>query len=475
MKKIFMLSAALMLSACGSDNKAIDSNDSISGIFKNGATTIGVIERIDSDGYWINGSAFDLSSTYTRINELTRSALDLSVGMHVTLHTDINGDRAVETHSLATGEITSIDTDNRRIIVNGQSVYYDYYKPTHFKDSAINALEVGNYIDVQGYIFHDQYHATFVETLNEHYTNETRRIFGQVDTVDTNTGEIVVNGYSIDALSANTLVPSDMTELMIEKDQWFYGYGNNQSSSVFKMEEIYLLPNSYAEEVGTFNFQGKVDVSNNQLVANNIHITINNANIESAIQGAGELYATFTARKNDDNIFVMENIVAVSASFNEITGVIEQYDQDAGVLTIAGFNINTNPQTMAIDAADGGASTFALGDVQDGDFVRITFNTFSDGEAASAIHRMDPTFEDLQYKLVGTATVTSDDRILLYGHEVIYNDSTIFTVDNNPTLITSYDDFKQYEADHNSPVRIAVFGYVYSHGISTALIEIVSD
>lgn len=374
MKNLWMTSLLLMLlAACGGGGSVGVSVSNPGGGTSNTGTSSGAITGFGS--VFVNGTRYNTDNATVIRSGGQVSINDLAIGMVVTVSGDLDDDVAerVEYSESVEGPIDSISAQGILQVV-GQTVVTD--ARTVFSDTTLNALNVGDVVEVSGLRnVDDHIVATFVElktgTVND-YT-----VVGNVRDLDISAMTFQIDGLSVDYNSAslNDLQGGAPVE--------------NQLVEV-KDDNVSYVPGSF--ELAATSVEGRQlfnggAVSGNRVEIESIVSAVNSTS--SFVIGGITVNTTASIRflfGTVDNIIVgtrleVEGTIDSSSVLQASTvkfedndvrlqGNVESVDVVNNSVVVLGVACQFNPQTRLDDNRDN-VQPFTIIDIQVGDRLEI--------------------------------------------------------------------------------------------------------
>lgn len=455
-RSLLSLSIASLLAACGGSN----SSESIPPIgvtpppppvASTNVTTTGVITGFGS--VIVNGVRYDTNgSDISTDDSPAATESDLAVGMVVSISGTLDADgqsgsaNVIRYNAEVEGVVNRIDLANQQLRVLGQWISYDDL--TEFDDVTLNALRIGDVVEVSGYRVGDgSFYATRIELEEFDKDLKVRGIVSGLNTAAQTfmLGELTVNyaGAELDDFGSTALANDLLVKVEGE------GGSYDVTSNILLAREIELQGDAVdANDGDVLKLEGAI--SNYQTGASFVlaERTIfldddTDYRFGSAQDLADGVRVKIKAEYEDDR-WEAEDIVFIRQAMTKLSGLVSAIDLTANTLSVSGETFLVTAQTQFEDESDSNVRLFDLSALTINDFVKVLGFT-NDDQVRVALKVERDNDDKNEIELKGKPGEIGSDFLVMFGNTIIVDTDTEF--EDNGRGITQQEFFARINTD----------------------------
>lgn len=443
-KKVLVGLVAGCLVGCGSGgggNSSIDRSGDPSGPSPvASAEPINASGEIDGFGSVIvNGKHYETDNAKFFINGEEGAEEQLEVGQVVQVIGQIEADgqayaSKVFMRSRLGGKVDVVDADARTLDMLGYQVHITDDTQLDEQISEVSLAELnGANIRVSG---HSRAEGSVVATHIDLVEGglDGSSMFGEIESVDTANGLLVLDGRVIDFSSAVT--HGDAEDIAVGNRLIAHGA---LQDDVFSAEKVYAISSEKTEDNEVLvsasakvkvEIGGMLELDGTDLTLNGMKITdIDSADI---LQGhKGDLVADVKIMVEGTQVgdtVTADKITIAKASQVSVVGSVESIDVEASTISIGNTTFSVAADTDFTDDSDNDVRMFSLADIAQGDMLKVKGYLNEDGVAvASQVNRLNPNLAGSEHfgRIMATIASMTDGMLLTTdGTEVALDDKT---------------------------------------------------
>ena len=426
-----LVAGAMVVGGCGGGS----SPRLVAGIEGLGVQSVSVGTITGFGSIFVNGVEFKTTSSTIRVNGASSSESRLRVGQVVTVTGTVNSDgktgtaTTVEFNAKVEGPIASVNVAGSSFIVLGQTVRVD--ANTSFDNGnggplTIADLLAGRVVEVSGFTnAAGDILATRVELQS---ANTESHISGAVQTVNTNSRQLTVNGVTIDFATATLSnfpsnrnpqagdlvevhggapsAPSVVTATRIEFRTAVSG-GNGNGGEVEGLVSRFASATDFDVNGTKITTDANTQFSGGTAASLALNVRLE---VEGKFNTAGVLVATKIEVRSAVSLRVKALVDSVTAASN--------------TLSVFGVSVTTNTNTRFDDKSNNRVSPFNLAAVRVGDYVEVRGTASgATGIAATLLERNDV---DVKRLLMGAVSAQAAPNFTMLGVTIQTNSNTNF-------------------------------------------------
>lgn len=382
------IATALLLSACGGDNN--DDQHAEGGISGTGVA-VGTITAFGS--IWVNGVRYDVSdSRFTRNGEAASGQGEYRIGEVVTIEGTVNADgvsgtaKSVDFNAALNGTVSKASTDGNSIEILGQTVITSAQTIFHgFR--TLNALKVGNVVEVSGYLLQDKIQATSITLKQQAFSDgqSTLEVKGTVSNVNLNAQTFQLGQLLVDYATARLELPTSAPQAgqYVEVESRQAVVNNRLVASSVELEDERPVFDAGLE----LELEGLVTefTSSVQFKVNGQPVITNaNTRFEHGIAADIKLNTLLEVegRVNSNGELIAEEISfqqRSEADSREVEGFITAINQNTKEILVQGVTVLVDNRTTLIDEVNDRDISIQFSDLKVNDFVDIDGSRLNDG------------------------------------------------------------------------------------------------
>jgi hypothetical protein len=429
MKTLFSgVIAAIFLAACGGGG-----NEQVAGIDARGnPVAVGIVSKGTITGFGsviLNGVTYNTSSATFTIDGITGSQSDLSVGDVVILRGTINDDgtspraESITFDDTVEGPVESVDIVASTLTVLGQLVRVD--ADTSFDDNispaSLEGIDVNDIVEVSGFFLADgSISATRIEAKPPSGEFEVTGLVSNLVGMTFQINDLVVNfsGAQLDDFPGGS---PETGQLVEAKGSAINGTGELVATRVeFKGNDLNADDGDRMEIEGfitrftsatDFDVEGVAVTTNASTVFENGTSADLAVNRKVEVEGSVDANGRITATKVELKL----------ANFIRIEGIVDS--TTASSVTIFGIAMNVNALTRLEDKSSADLETFALSNVNVGDYLETRSYEDASGVVATRIERED---FDGEISIRAFVDSVNDPNFTIRGVPIETSGATVF-------------------------------------------------
>lgn len=434
-----LITATILFGCGGSDNTATAPIQQPIGVIPttNTVSATGVITGFGS--VYVDEVRYLTDTADISINGSSRSNITaLKVGMPVTIvSTDDDSEtpqaKTIHYQSEIEGVVSSIDRGSKVILVAGTRVSYNNL--THFIDTTEASLNVGQRIEVNGFLdANNAYLATMVK-LDDDASNDdtqyTRGLVEQLDSVNSTfrIGQLTVgfNAASIEGTLSNGVLVK--VEGMLN--------GETITASSIEIDSFSRDSDSSSDDVSRYELEGMVtsfDTASRTLIVNGFSFMLT----DSIVYDGGSETMLAAGVFVEIELSGSKDVVKIEFESDKyrydgkVKGVIEQIDVTNQVITVNGVNYQIVATSRFEDDND---QYINLQNLQVNDFVELVFAQLNGANVIQRIEREDSNEFNNEWEIEGKVSDfnVSATTIVINGVTILPAATSVFL--NNDALI----------------------------------------
>lgn len=432
-----------------------DTTDSPSDGNRGSVVSHGVISSVD--GITVNGVKFDTSRAEIIVNGSSTDRTALQPGMVVRVAGDESDDSRsasrIEHDRDLHGPISSVDGVNRRFTVLGRTVAV--LPDTGIRGGDFDSLAMNDRVAVSGFTDADGVlRARFIDEDGE----GGLELEGEISNLSTLDRSFFIGSQRVD-YSAAALRGFPAGGIAV--GQWVEVLGNSVDGGVLRATSLRyesgVLASGNGQAVDLEGLVQRLESGSSFRVERQL-VRVNSStrylpNGTSFASLATNSRVFVSGRTDTDGAVLASRIELAPHTDAEVFGQVDSVDGSDDSLVVLGRTLATTARTVFDDQSNGALRPFGLGDVRNGDWVRVAGYVESDGDyIATRLERRDAP---ARLRVEGPATVESANQTLrVAGVRVETNNQTEFR-DGNGAGVSRDQFFSQLATSPSLRVRAA--------------------